>query len=93
MFKTIVKFIQEAKTELMKVSWPSRSTVIGLTAAVLGVSLLFALYTSAVDFGLTKGVQWLVTYSANHKTKAGTPIQNINVGGNSSDGTPIRLGQ
>jgi preprotein translocase SecE subunit len=93
MFKTIVKFIQEARTELMKVSWPTRTTVINLTLAVLGISLLFSLYTAGVDLGLTKGIQLLANYSATHKTGTNSPTNTpINVKGvTTTDGTPIQV--
>ncbi|MEZ4210205.1 MAG: preprotein translocase subunit SecE [Patescibacteria group bacterium] len=59
MFKGIIKFISEARTELIKVTWPTRQQAINLTLTVLGVSLIFALYIAGVDFILTESVKWI----------------------------------
>ena len=44
-----VRFSQEAWAELRKVTWPSRETVARLTAIVLVISTLVALYIFAFD--------------------------------------------
>ena len=44
-----VRFSQEAWAELRKVTWPSRETVARLTAIVLVISSLVALYIFAFD--------------------------------------------
>jgi len=45
----VVRFSQEALAELRKVTWPSRETVARLTAIVLVISALVALYIFAFD--------------------------------------------
>lgn len=62
--KTIIKFILEAKTELMKVNWPTRKTVINLTLTVIAVSVVFALFISGVDYMFTQGIKLLTTFSS-----------------------------
>lgn len=61
--KAIIKFLQEARTELAKVNWPDRKTVINLTLVVIGVSLLFAIFIGLVDYVFTGGVKWLTSFS------------------------------
>ena len=73
--KAIIKFLQESRTELAKVSWPTRGTVINLTLAVLSVSLVLAAYTAGVDFLMTQGVKWITVQS-----EADAPTRTIDLG-------------
>lgn len=52
------QFLREVKTELVKVVWPGRSQVIRTTLAVIVLSLLVAAFLGAVDYGLTKLIQF-----------------------------------
>lgn len=76
---TITKFIAEARTELMKVNWPTRQTVINLTLTVIGVSVVFALLISGIDYGFTQGIKFLTTL---------TPVES----GSDVTATPVDLG-
>jgi len=55
-----VEFAQEAWSELRKVTWPSRQTVVRLTIIVLLISALIAGYIFAFDnlftLVITKGI-------------------------------------
>lgn len=75
--KAIAKFFAEARTELTKVTWPSRAQAIQMTLTVLGVSLIFALYITGADLLITEGVKWITTQSQGTQT---TPTPNINIG-------------
>ncbi|MFA5009696.1 MAG: preprotein translocase subunit SecE [Patescibacteria group bacterium] len=75
MFKAIVKFLHEARVELAKVTWPTRQAAINLTLIVITVSILFTLYITVVDYGLTTGIKWVTQQAAELKA------------GNSSDVT------
>lgn len=55
----IVKFFQEVRVELMKVSWPTPREAINLTLTVLGISLFFAIYVGVIDLGLSEGIKYL----------------------------------
>ncbi len=55
----ITKFLQEVRTELLKVSWPTRTQAINMTLTVLGVSIFFALYVGVIDLGLSEGIKYL----------------------------------
>ena len=52
-------FIDEAWSELKKVSWPTREQVRNLTILVLGVSLAVGLYITVFDFIFTEAVRML----------------------------------
>jgi preprotein translocase SecE subunit len=45
----LVRFAQESWSELRKVTWPERDTVIRLTAVVIVISVIVALYILGAD--------------------------------------------
>lgn len=45
----ILSFLREAKTELIKVSWPDRKTVLQYTVIVIILSLIVAIFLGALD--------------------------------------------
>ena len=49
----IVMYLKEVKTELTKISWPSREDSIRMTLVVLGVSLGVGLYIGGLDYVFT----------------------------------------
>jgi len=53
MFKKIIIFLKEVKTEMKKVNWPTREQTIKNTLIVLGVSLGVAAYLGTLDFIFT----------------------------------------
>ena len=53
------RFLDEAWSELKKVSWPTRDQVRNLTILVLGVSLVVGLYITVFDFIFTEAVRLL----------------------------------
>lgn len=57
----VVNYFREAKIELEKVVWPSRKETIQYTLLVIGVSVGLAVFLAAVDFGLAKGVELLIS--------------------------------
>jgi len=50
----IIKFLQEVKSELKKVTWPSQPLIIKMTMVVVGVSLVVGLFLAGVDFIFSK---------------------------------------
>jgi preprotein translocase subunit SecE len=48
-----VQFIRQSINELKKVTWPSRSQTIKLTAIVMGVSIAVGLYIGMLDYLFT----------------------------------------
>ena len=55
----IRRFIDEAWSELKKVSWPTRQQVRNLTILVMAVSLVVGLYITVFDFVFTEAVRLL----------------------------------
>ena len=53
------RFIDEAWSELKKVSWPTRQQVRNLTILVMAVSLVVGLYITVFDFVFTEAVRLL----------------------------------
>ena len=56
-----VQYLREVATELQKVSWPSRQHTIRMTALVIGVSTLVALYIAGLDLVFNKLLGFLFT--------------------------------
>jgi preprotein translocase subunit SecE len=54
---SLIHYMRSAKSELEKVSWPSRQDTIRYTSLVVGVSVVVALFFAALDFGLGKTVE------------------------------------
>ena len=46
----LTTFLKETKTELKKVSWPSRDDTIRYTLVVIGVSLVMMVFLGGLDF-------------------------------------------
>jgi preprotein translocase subunit SecE len=55
-----VSFFREVRSELAKVVWPSRDSVIKLTVVVIAVSLVLGLYIGGLDALFTKITDLLV---------------------------------
>ncbi len=45
-----LRFLQEAKVELLKVNWPNRETIIKYTMLVIVMSLIVALFLGGLDY-------------------------------------------
>ena len=56
-----IQFIREVRSELAKVVWPSRNQVVRTTLVVIAMSLAVALFLGAVDYGLTKLIEYAVS--------------------------------
>jgi len=53
-----IQFLREVRSELVKVVWPERSQVVRTTVAVIALSLVVAAFLGAVDYGLTKLIEY-----------------------------------
>ena len=53
----IIRFLKETKTELTKVTWPTKQEVVGSTIVVVVVSIVVSIFIGVVDFILDKGVR------------------------------------
>jgi preprotein translocase subunit SecE len=57
-------YLRETRGELRKVTWPTREEAQRLTAIVLGVTLMMALFLGALDFLFSTGMKSLVELMA-----------------------------
>lgn len=57
----MLKFINEVRSELMKVTWPTRAETIRLTAIVIGISVAVGLYLGGLDALFTQMLKLLVS--------------------------------
>ena len=60
--KQTTAFLTEVKTEVKKVSWPSRKETTGGTVVVLIAVLIIASFLGIVDISLSKIVKILIQY-------------------------------
>lgn len=71
-------YLRSAKTELQKVSWPTREETFRYSALVIGVTVFTAAFFASLDFGLSKGVDLLIKNrtgaSASQNAPSETPI-------------------
>jgi preprotein translocase subunit SecE len=54
-------YFTESYAELRKVAWPTRRTVLNLTAIVIAVSILVGVYIEVIDLAVQFGMQQLLT--------------------------------
>jgi preprotein translocase subunit SecE len=55
------RFLADVRSELSRVTWPTRREVWATTVVVILVSLLFGVYLYSVDIALTRLVEWIYT--------------------------------
>jgi preprotein translocase subunit SecE len=60
MFKKIANFFTDVKTEMQKVSWPTREELINSTLIVAAVSLMFTVYIFGVEYILAWTMRFLM---------------------------------
>jgi len=60
MFKKLINYLKESRTELKKVSWPTRAQATTHTLLVIGISLGVALFFGILDYALSLGVEKLI---------------------------------
>ena len=56
----IVRYVRETRGELRKVTWPTRQESQRLTAIVLGVTAVMAIFLGLLDFLFANSIQALV---------------------------------
>ncbi len=49
MFKKLIKFFQEVRQEMKKVTWPTRKEISGSTVVVIITVLIVAIYLGVID--------------------------------------------
>ena len=63
-FESAKQFLREVKTELKKVTWPTRKDTMAGTAIVLVTVCLAAVFLFIVDYGLSRLIQWFLRGTA-----------------------------
>lgn len=53
MFLKTKNFLMEVRAEMKKVSWPTRQETLKYTLAVIGVSIVLAMFLGGLDYTLT----------------------------------------
>ncbi len=54
MFKKVVKFYNEVKAEMAKVTWPKKNELLGSTVIVIVISAMLGIFIGIVDLGIGK---------------------------------------
>jgi preprotein translocase subunit SecE len=62
-FEGAKHFLREVKTELKKVTWPSRKDTLSGTAVVLVAVFIIALFLGIVDSGLSNLIKWVLKWA------------------------------
>ena len=58
--ESVKQFLREVKTELKKVTWPTRKDTLAGTAIVLVTVCLAAVFLFIVDYGLSTLIKWFL---------------------------------
>ncbi len=58
--ETAKQFLREVKTELKKVTWPSRKDTLSGTVVVLVAVIVIAIFLGIVDLGLSNLIQMVL---------------------------------
>jgi len=53
----IIQYLKDSKTELKKVLWPTKKETFNYTVAIVGISLIVALFIGLIDFAFTLALQ------------------------------------
>jgi preprotein translocase subunit SecE len=62
--EVVKQFLREVKTELKKVTWPSRKDTIAGTGLVLVAVFVIAVFLGIVDSGLSNLIRWVLRNAA-----------------------------
>jgi preprotein translocase subunit SecE len=60
MWKESYQFLREVRTEMKKVSWPTRKDTVNSTSMVLITVIIIAIFLGLIDLGLSKVIQQLL---------------------------------
>jgi preprotein translocase subunit SecE len=63
-FEGVKQFLREVKTELKKVTWPTRKDTLAGTAVVLVTVGVSAVFLFIVDYGLSTLIKWFLRGAA-----------------------------
>lgn len=61
MLRRLINYLQHSRTELQKVSWPSRQTTITHTLLVIAFSVGMAVFLGGIDYVFNIAAETLIT--------------------------------
>lgn len=62
--KWLWRYVNEAREELQKVTWPNRQETLKYSLIVIGLSIALAAFFGGLDWVLGKGLNWLITVTS-----------------------------
>ncbi len=60
MFKKLINYIKNSKSELKKVAWPTKKQTLNHTLLVIAFSLVVAIFLGILDFVFNKLVELII---------------------------------
>ena len=60
MFQKLANYLKETRLEMKKVNWPTRAETLRYTLFVVVLSIAFALFLGALDFGFLQGLERII---------------------------------
>ena len=60
-FVWLISYFREAREEMMKITWPSKADTFKYSVVVIGLCLLLAFFFAGLDYGLSLGIQKLIS--------------------------------
>lgn len=58
--QNVMQFLNDAKVELKRVTWPSRKQTMASTFVVIIIVFVMAIYFGIIDFGLAKLIKFIL---------------------------------
>ena len=59
----IIGYLREVQSEMVNVTWPTRSQTTYFTVGVLAVSVFIAYYLGFLDMIFTRALEWALTFT------------------------------
>jgi preprotein translocase subunit SecE len=60
MYERAMVFLQEVRSELLRVNWPTKDELVGSTSVVIVITIILAIFVGLVDLILSSGVSLLL---------------------------------
>ncbi|HJX30446.1 MAG TPA: preprotein translocase subunit SecE [Thermodesulfobacteriota bacterium] len=59
-FQKIIQFLNGAKAELKRVTWPNKKQTLASTSVVIIIVFIVAIYLGIIDYILARIVKWIL---------------------------------
>ncbi|NQV88863.1 MAG: preprotein translocase subunit SecE [Parcubacteria group bacterium] len=56
----LVRYVREARAEMLKVTWPSKKETTKYSLITIGLALVIAAFFGGLDWLLNLGLEWLI---------------------------------